>query len=494
MSRLEELSALELGGLVNKKKISPKEVLQYFEKRIKERNPSINAFTYLNFEDAYTEAAEMEESIMNNETIGPLAGVPIGLKDFLPEKKGWPATHGGVSSLQTVDNENGVVYKAAKKLGCIAIGKTNAPSFGFRGTTDNKMFGFTSTPFNIEYNSGGSSGGSASAVADGLVPVASCGDGGGSTRIPASWCSCFGFKASAGVVPSVCRPDAWTATHPYCCPGPVTRTVADSAVIVNEMIKYNPRDPLSVPLYIPDLLDIHKKKDVSRMRIGYTFDFDLFPYPESEVAEALEKAVKFFERYNVTVEPVHFRFNHFRGEIENAWLHGISIDSSIDFHLWKENGSYNLDEHLNDYSKEFLDWNDKAFNSNMLDYRRFHEIRTDILDAFQDVFECGYDAIISPVTGCLPTKNSAFFDTKGPSKIGNESINPLIGFGYTYLANMIGTPAASVPFELSGNNLPIGLQITAPRYKDDVVFAISGFIEQSSGWSDYYNIPYSREI
>ena len=118
------------------------------------------------------EAKLLEERIAKGENVGPLAGVPVGLKDFLPSKKGWTNSHGGVKSLIREDDIDSEFYKAARAAGAIAIGKTNAPAFAFRGTCDNKLYGPTANPFNTAYNSGGSSGGSAAAVADGMLPIA----------------------------------------------------------------------------------------------------------------------------------------------------------------------------------------------------------------------------------------------------------------------------------------------------------------------------------
>ena len=145
--KLELLSGCELGRLVNKGEISPTEVIEYFKQRIEERNPSLNAFTYTKFEDAFAEAEELEKRLAKRKDCGPLAGVPIALKDFLPSKCGWTNSHGGVKSLIQKDAEDSVFYSAARRAGAIAVGKTNAPAFAFRGTTDNQLYGPTSTPF-----------------------------------------------------------------------------------------------------------------------------------------------------------------------------------------------------------------------------------------------------------------------------------------------------------------------------------------------------------
>ena len=154
---LERLSGVQLGALVNKGEIKPTEVIEYFQHRIEARNPGLNAFVYTKFDDAYEEAKKLEVRLANKEDVGPLAGVPVGLKDFLPSKKGWTNSHGGVKSLIREDSEDSEFYKAARNAGCIAVGKTNSPAFAFRGTCDNKLYGPTRNPFNTEYNSGGSS-------------------------------------------------------------------------------------------------------------------------------------------------------------------------------------------------------------------------------------------------------------------------------------------------------------------------------------------------
>lgn len=482
-------SAIELGRMVNDKEITPTEIINAYEERIKEINPKIHAIVYTQFDWARLAASKIEDKLAAGEYVGPLAGVPVGLKDFLPSKTGWVSTHGGVKSLTTIDQYDSEICKAMEKLGAIVIGKTNAPAFGFRGTTDNELFGPTSTPFDPEYNSGGSSGGSASAVAAGLMAIAEGGDAGGSIRIPAAWCGCFGHKPSAGLIPSVCRPDAWTATHPYCCGGPITRTIDDAALVLSEMIKYDPRDPISVitpPSLIQNILDNHKVVQRRKYKIAYTFNFGgLFPYPEIQIAEAIDRVINLLEENGNTISKADFSLKYSRKEIEEAWLRGISVDSSIDNAIAKANGFDLIGDHSDELPEAFIKWDKIAFESNMMDYRKFHEVRTDILDAHLRVFE-NCDVIIAPVAGCMPPKNADNHDTQGPDHIGDVEVDPLIGFAYTYLENMIGYPAASVPIGLSDNNLPIAIQIIGKRYHDDEVFAVARQIESMLPWKENY--------
>ena len=487
--KLEELSAVELGKLVSSKSISPVEVIRYFADRIEARNKSINAFTYTRFDEAIERAKELESKILHGEKTGPLSGVPVALKDFLPSKKGWTNSHGGVRSLIAADPEDSVFTSSAERLGAIAIGKTNAPAFAFRGTCDNKLYGPTSTPFNTEYNSGGSSGGSAAAVADGMVPIAEGSDGGGSIRIPSAWCGCFGFKASVGTIPSVCRPDAWTATHPYCFNGAITRTVTDSAIMLGQMAYYDPRDPLSIERPSRDFTEL-MKNPLTGLKIGYTPDFGIFEVDPVIEKVTREAAFRLTEA-GAEVEEASFDLHYSANDFADMWCRSISIDTSTDIERWKKEGFDLIGEHREELPEEFIYWNDIALNSTTSDYRLFNEMRTDAYDMQRKAFE-RYDIILSPVTVCSPVKNAYDGNTKGPAEVNGIKTEQLIGFCETFFFNYTGNPAASVPCGYDGLGLPVGLQIVGKRFRDEDVFAVADKIEKIMPWS--YDIPFNRRI
>ena len=481
---LEQLSGIQLGRLVNRKEVSPTEVISYFMGRILARNERINAFTYTMFDDALHEAKLLEQKILSGETNMPFAGVPIALKDFLPSKRGWKNSHGGVEALIQTDNADSEFYSAASKLGAIAIGKTNAPAFGFSGACENKLYGATKNPFNTSRTSGGSSGGSAAAVADGLVSFAEGGDAGGSIRIPSGWCNLFGFKPSIGTVPSYCRPDGWAATHPYCFNGSLTKTVEDSAWMLNAMAQYNPRDPISLPINAnKDFVDL-MHKSVKGMKIAFTYDFDLYPEVSDSIKEAVYNTAKVLEKAGADVEPVKFNFQHTLHDIMFCWAWAISVDTALDLQFWKLDGLDLVKDNADQLPKEFIKFNEYASNVGILDMRKFNEIRTDILDNFEDVLY-KYDAIVSPTAVCPPMPIS----WGGRAKYFGDKELDFISFAETPLANFVGYPAASVPagmINCEGVGCPVGMQIIGRQYHDEDVFALSATVERLQPWTDNY--------
>lgn len=479
---LKHLSAAQIGRAVNSKQLSPVEVVEYFIERIHNYNQSLNAFVYIKADQAYDIARKQEKAILAGETLGEFAGVPFALKDFLSSKKGWTHSFGGLRCLTQEDKYNSKFCSAMEQAGGIALGKTNSPTYGFRGTCDNKLYGPTHNPFNLEYNSGGSSGGSASAVAGGLIPIAEGGDAGGSIRIPAAWCNCFGYKPSVGTIPSVCRPDAWAATHPYCFNGGITKTVEDAVILLSYMAKFNRRDPLSVP----NNYDFMKcmEKTVKGMRIAYTADFGIFQV-DPEVSQIVEKAAKRFEEAGAIVEPVSFNFMSTLAELAEAWCYGICIDTAIEFEQYRLAGNDYFEKYAQEFPQDFIEWNRKVAKSNILDLYNFNIKRTEILDNIDDMLS-KYDLIISPTSACLPVLNADDGDTKGPETINGKKVEPLIGFAETFLANMSGNPAASIPAGFSASGLPVGMQIIGNRFDDDLVLRACAVFEKLQPWQDAY--------
>ncbi len=198
--------------------------------RIEAHNPKINALVIFGYDDARKAAKAAEAAIMRGDEVGPLHGVPIAMKDCFDFKPGWVTTFGGIRALKNYVADTYCMFaERMEQAGAIFVGKTNSPVFGFRGTCDNYLFGPSKNPFDLTKNTGGSSGGSAGAVAAGLLPLCEGTDGGGSIRIPSSWCGVYGYKPSFGRVPLVTRPEAFGGNVPFIFEGPITRTVEDAA-------------------------------------------------------------------------------------------------------------------------------------------------------------------------------------------------------------------------------------------------------------------------
>ena len=488
--KLELYSASELGQLVNERKIKPSEVIEYFKNRILERNHSINAFVYTKFDEAMELALKQDQMLLEGKYIGPFAGVPFGLKDFLTNKPGWSSSHGGVPCLVNIDESYSVFCKAMEDAGGIPLGKTNAPSYGFRGTTDNKMYGVTKTPFNLKYNSGGSSGGSAASVSDGLVLISEGGDAGGSIRIPACFCNLYGFKAGIGTIPSNVRPDAYSCSHPYCFNGGLTKTVEDTAILLKYMSYFDPRDPNSRNNEVDYVKEMHK--DISKFKIAYTEDFDLFEV-DQDVKECFKKEIEAFKKLGIPCEEVKFNFKHNANQIAEAWCKGITVDCAIELNLLKQKGIDLIKDHQDDFPEEFIYWKNKCDSLGIMDLYDFNLVRSDILDQFENVFE-DYDFILSPVSSVLGILNEDNFNTKGPSKINGKDIEPLIGWTQTFLANFTGNPACSIPGSLTKDNLPFGIQIIGKRFNDGDVLALSYSFEKLKPWKDNYLVAFNRKI
>ena len=490
LQNLASLSAWEIGEAVNKRKVSPVEVIQFFLKRIEKYNEKINAFVYIKPDYALAKARELEERLAKGQYCGEFAGVPFALKDFLPDKKGWQSSHGGVKCLLATDEYDSVFCAAMEKAGGIAIGKTNAPAYGFRGTTDNLMYGPTSTPFNTKYNSGGSSGGSAAAVAAGLVPIAEGGDAGGSIRIPASFCNLFGFKAGVGTIPSVCRPDAWSATHPLCFNGGLTKSVKDTAILLNYMSYEDKRDPYSLPKrhdfsteFNLNPWDCDEKK-AKGLKIAFTDDFGIFEV-EDEVKSVVRKAAKRFSDMGARVDDFTFTFKHSAMELARQWCMGITVDCALDLNHLKEKGIDLLAEHSKDFPQEFIYWKNLVDKMGIEDMYRFNLARSEILDQFENAFE-KYDVILSPVSCIAAIENQNDRNTRGPDSINGKKIEPLIGWTQTFLANFPGYPAASLPAGFSKEGVPIGLQLIAPRHNDISLLQVSRLYEEAFDWKQFY--------
>ena len=484
-------SGTELAMRIRARQLSPVEVVDAYIERIEERNKSLTAFVYFGYEDARKAAKEAERALMSGEALGPLHGVPTALKDCFDFKPGWVTTFGGIRALKDHVADFYCTYaERMEKAGAIHLGKTNSPVMGFRGTCDNYLFGPSRNPFNTAKNTGGSSGGSAAAVADGLVPFAEGTDGGGSIRIPASWCGDYGYKPSFGRVPFWMRPNAFGHDTPFLFEGAITRTVDDAALAMTALAGYDSRDPYS----LDDNVDFMAatRRSIKGLKVGYSPNFDVYPV-DNQVAKVVGNAVKAFEEAGAHVEETSVGIQRSQQELSDLWIRLASPISVATLETFKRQGIDLIKDHRDDLPPQYLEFVERAYKMTALDFFRDQEMRTEVYDAIRTTMD-KYDLLVTPTLACLPPDNADDGNTVGPAQINGESVDPLLGWCMTYFINFCGNAAATIPAGLSDDKLPVGMQIIGRRYADSDVLAASAAFERLRPWQDTYEICASRPL
>ena len=475
-------SATEIVRRFKAKEQSAVEVVTDAFKRIDQLNTRYGAVTFADREGVLESARGLDRKLATDQKLGPLAGIPTLMKDLYGFRPGWPTTLGGFPAarhdIAPADLWSRYPLQVTRNDGLL-LGQPNSSTFGFCGATDNAIFGPSRNPFNPSRNSGGSSGGSAVAVATGMVPVAGASDAGGSIRIPAAWTNTVGFQPSAGRVPSTPRP-ALFHLGPHLYEGPVARTVEDAILVMNALQGFDPHDPYSTPSapFPADLLD----RGIGGLRIGLSLDFGGFPV-NPRVREAILNAVSAFEELGATVEPVALNLIFSHQEHTEMWLRSMGLLMLADLENFAARGiqlaSHDLPEHVHF-------WTEKAKLMSARDVSHDRVMRTSILDGILDVQE-KYDLIVGPTVVDLPVLNQVDGKTVGPDVVDGVKIDPLIGWCPTYLTNFSGSPSISVPAGLV-DGLPVGLLIVGRKYEDASVFAAAAAFEQARPWMQNYSL------
>lgn len=483
-------SAVDLAGAIAEGRVSPVEVMEETLRLIEVREPSLNAIVFRGFEEAMESARAAEAALARGETGGPLLGVPVLMKDLFDFKPGWPATFGGIPAMADFSIDGYCVWaERMEAAGAIIIGKGNSPAMGFRGACDNYLFGPSRNPFDTRLNTGGSSGGSAALVADGLVPIAEGTDGGGSIRIPAAWCGVVGYQPSAGRVPAVLRPNGFAGVSPFVYEGPITRNVADAALAMSALAGPHPGDPFCA-LDTPDFT-ASLDQGIEDWTIAYSPDLGVYPV-QSEVAAAVEEAVRAFEEAGARVVEVDIDLDLDQRELADLWCRLIMPLSLDAFSNLAAGGLDILGEHRSDLPPEFLRWADHVASMTAMEYFDDNTKRTQVFDALQAVLS-DHQVLVSPTLACMQVENLTTGETRGPTEIEGVEVDPLIGWCMTYFTNYTGYPAVSLPAGLV-DGLPVGMQIIGGRCADLDVFAASAAFERVRPWDHIYDIPANRPL
>ncbi|MBW2049431.1 MAG: amidase [Deltaproteobacteria bacterium] len=463
MTSIHYRSALELAGLIRSGDLSPVELMEETLKRIESVNRDLNAFVALRREEAMEEARVLGERLAAGGDPGPLAGIPVGVKD-LEDVEGMVTSFGSTAYRNNRAREDSVQVARLRRAGAIVVGKTNTPEFGFTGFTRNRLYGVTRNPWNMDRTPGGSSGGAAAAVASGMVPLATGSDAGGSIRIPASYSGCFGIKPTFGRIPFGPAPllpmtRTWTL-------GPLTRTVADAALYLDCAAGYDPADPASLPG--PRVSFLRSLEDpLPELRIGFSPTLG-YARVQGEVMTLVEKAAGSFEQMGHRVEI-------WEGElpdVSGAWSHLMNLEL---FGLIRRD----LDRIRPELGHTLLRSLNTAPSLSVNDLLRIQEVRTRLNRVLWEYFD-GFDLLLTPT---MPT---VAFAAKGPppAEIDGHPI-PLLGaVAFTYPFNLSGHPAATIRAGLTESGLPVGLQIVGPMHGDDLVLRAARAYERSYPWNE----------
>ncbi len=468
MHELLGLTLLELRARLRDRRSSPVELMEAALKRIEETRETYNAVVAVRDRDELmSEAREAEARIVRGEA-RPLEGIPLGVKD-LENVAGMVTSMGSRLFKDNVAQRDDVHVERLRAAGAIPMAKTNAPEFGPTAITKNLLHGVTRNPWTLVRTPGGSSGGSAAALAGGVLPLVTASDGGGSVRIPASWTGAFGLKPSHGRVPIGPSP-AWDASMMGVY-GPLTRSVDDAALYLDQVVGATPHDPVALPHPGYSYLDRLREEEPRGLRIAYSPDFGRI-LVQNDVASAVEEGVKVFEKLGHSVEQIEGG----PPPLAEEWnqLAGWGLAGRLrDFLPERENEIQRYLSHLIEQGR--------ALTPEVS--ARINETRAQVRDWATSVFE-NFDLLITPTLPYDPPPARGPF----PTVTNGQPQDPMAAGGFTQPFNLAWHPAATLRAGLSRADLPIGMQIVASHHRDDLVLAISKVFERERPWNDIWPV------
>lgn len=441
--------ALEQAVAIKRREVSSGELVEVYLQRIEELNPRLNAYRLVTPELARTQAKNPGE--------GPLAGVPCSVKDLVG-LKAHLLTYGSRAFEDNVAQVDYFMVGRLKDEGCPILGKTTTPEFGSRPTTEHGLHGAARNPWNPEHNTGGSSGGAAAAVAAGLCAFAHATDGGGSVRIPASWCGCVGLKPSRGRIshgPILAEGWAGLSTS-----GVIARTVADAGAGLDAMVGHLPGDP-----YWAEPEGSYReaaRPPAKPLRVAYT---TAGTEVDSEIKAAVDEAVRLIERHG----------HHVVGEdgpdtsgLGDAFL--VLFQTALTTYGIADRS---LLEPLNQSAlaaAEHLKAADYLAAVNLIRSRARQIV------AFWD----GIDVLVTPTMPATAPRNGAI-PAQDTARTG-VWISQAITFTRPY--NATGQPAISLPLAMHSNGLPIGVQLVGAPRGEMTILALAAQLEEAQPWRD----------
>jgi amidase len=471
LSSLSALSAQQAREAIATGALSPVELVRSCIAAIERVDPALNAMVVRADQRALHEAAQAEAAVRNGDELSPLHGLPVAIKD-IQATAGIATTFGSADFEHNVPDEDAGIVARIRDAGGIVIGKTNVPELSIGANTVNRLFGATGNPFNVDLTCGGSSGGSAVAVAANMAPLATGSDHGGSLRIPASYCGVVGYRATPGVVPNEQR----TTPHTnYSVQGPMARTVADCGLLLSVIAARSSRtrsDPMAFPLDASQFAML-EEMDPKRIRVAVSVDLG-----GVLVSDSIRRT--FTERV-AAITPLVDRCDWYDIDLRDA--------PDVDWHLRQ-------DLFVSQWSASAADW-EEGFNPNiratyesalqtpMQDIARARRRQLELYRQFCGVFE-DFDLLICPGVSVPPFP----WRELNPAAIDGAAVeNYMAWLALTSSLTVVGHPVVALPCGLDELGTPFGIQVVGPMYEDYRLLCAAQALEQAFKSDDRLSRP-----
>jgi len=463
MDDILELTLVELVTAIASRRISPVELMRIVMERVDETHGDLNAVVAMRDADALMADAALAEERVMSDRAGPLEGVPLGVKD-LEDADGLVTSMGSVPFRDNMANADSTQVSRLKGAGAIVLGKTNVPEFGFNAITTNFLFGPTQSPWSLQHTPGGSSGGSAAAIAGCVLPLVTASDGAGSIRIPSSFCGTFGLKPSFGRIPR--GPSKQWSYADTSVLGPIAKTVEDAALFMDQVVGPSPFDPNTLPHPGISYVRTVRTPLAGPLDIGFSPDL-VYGVVQSDVAAAVEEGVKLFEAMGHRIHPV----DTCPPLIDTDWnLIGAFDSASV---LLPR-----LPEREGDFHRAYIGGVKRSWEMTPTRWAEAAVKRNEVSNWCARVFEAN-DLLVTPTVPYDPPPPTGPFprETGGREHMASYSVAV-----FTIPFNQAWHPAATVRAGLSRKGLPVGLQIVGPRHREDLVLQAARAFEIERPW------------
>ncbi len=449
--------ATSIAAAVRAGEASPVALVEETLARIAKLDGSVNAFTSTLEAEAMAAAQAVESTIDAGDDPGPLAGVPVSIKDVI-WMTGAPASNGSLPYRDFHPPEDAVIVRRLREAGAVIVGKTTNPELCFAGVTQNQLTGITRNPWHLERTPGGSSGGAGASVAAGMTPLAMGSDGGGSIRIPAAFCGIAGHKPTLGLVPGTPGFRGWPSLS---VKGPLARSVRDLALTMSVIVGADPTDPGTERRADEDYPAAVAAGDVSGLRVAVSADLGCAPL-EPGVRACFAEAVESLARAGWQLEEAHPP----TGEPTALW-NAIAAPEGYASHRRL------LAEHEADLEPRTADIL-RAGEVAAADYLDALDRRAAFTSAWLDFFE-RYDLLLTPAMQLTAFEVGIY----SPTHIGDYEVNPFWDDWCSFClpANLTGMPATVIPCGLDERGLPVGLQLMGRRFEDALVLGAAAAAE-----------------